>query len=61
MIPAHDMDGFKLKQHLTEGNRAYGTAILTASPLWPPLVAKTGIDFVFIGATRLISDARCQP
>ena len=53
MIAARKMDGFKLKQHLAEGKRAYGTAILTASPLWPPLVAKTGIDFVFIDTEHI--------
>ncbi len=47
------MDGHSLKLHLAQGNRAYGTAILTASPLWPPLVAKTGIDFVFIDTEHI--------
>lgn len=47
------MDGIALKKHLADGNRAYGTAILTASPLWPPLVAKTGIDFVFIDTEHI--------
>ncbi|MBT5928094.1 MAG: aldolase [Verrucomicrobia bacterium] len=47
------MDGNLLKQHLAQGNRAYGTAILTASPLWPPLIAKTGIDFVFIDTEHI--------
>ena len=38
------------------GKRAYGTAILTASPLWPPLVAKTGLDFVFIDSEHIALD-----
>ena len=45
-----------LLQHLRSGKRAYGTAILTASPLWPPLVAKTGLDFVFIDSEHIALD-----
>ena len=47
------MDAKTLKHHLANGNRAYGTAILTSSPLWPPVVAKTGIDFVFIDTEHI--------
>jgi 2-keto-3-deoxy-L-rhamnonate aldolase RhmA len=50
------MDGISLKRHLNQNKRAYGTAILTASPLWPPMVKKTGIDFVFIDTEHIALD-----
>ena len=50
------MDGISLKQHLNQNKRAYGTAILTASPLWPPVVKKIGIDFVFIDTEHIALD-----
>jgi 4-hydroxy-2-oxoheptanedioate aldolase len=50
------MDGISLKQYLDQNNRAYGTAILTASPLWPPMVKKTGVDFVFIDSEHIALD-----
>ena len=42
------MTGYELIQHLKAGNRIYGTAILSNSPLWPAAVKSTGIDFVFL-------------
>jgi len=42
------MHGYELIQHLKNGNRIYGTAILSCSPLWPSAVKSTGIDFVFL-------------
>ncbi|MDA7620687.1 aldolase/citrate lyase family protein [Verrucomicrobia bacterium] len=50
------MDGIALKQYLNQNKRAYGTAILTASPLWPPMVKKTGVDFVFIDSEHIALD-----
>ena len=42
------MNGYELVQHLKNGNRIYGTAILSNSALWPSAVKSTGIDFVFL-------------
>lgn len=33
---------------LKKGQRLYGTAVLSPSPLWPAVVKSTGVDFVFI-------------
>ena len=33
---------------LRRGQRLYGTAVLSCSPLWPLAVKRTGVDFVFI-------------
>ena len=33
---------------LKRGERLYGTAVLSPSPLWPPVVKGTGVDFVFL-------------
>lgn len=52
----HGMHSEELMTHLKAGHRAYATAILTASPLWPPLVAKTGVDFVFIDTEHIALD-----
>ncbi len=35
-------------ESLRKGNRLYGTAVLSPSPLWPSAVKETGVDFVFI-------------
>jgi len=42
------MDDAEILSRLKKGNRVYGTAILSPSPLWPSAVKKTGADFVFI-------------
>ncbi len=42
------MDAKEFVESLTKGKRLYGTAVLSPSPLWPPAVKRTGVDFVFI-------------
>jgi 4-hydroxy-2-oxoheptanedioate aldolase len=42
------MDSTEFLIRLKKGKRLYGTAILSASPLWPLAVKRTGADFVFI-------------
>lgn len=42
------MDAREFVECLTQGKRLYGTAVLSPSPLWPPAVKRTGVDFVFI-------------
>jgi 2-keto-3-deoxy-L-rhamnonate aldolase RhmA len=42
------MDAKELLDHLKNGKRLYGTAVLSPSPLWPSTVKRAGADFVFI-------------
>jgi 2-keto-3-deoxy-L-rhamnonate aldolase RhmA len=42
------MDAREFVKCLTQGKRLYATAVLSPSPLWPPVVKRTGVDFVFI-------------
>ncbi|MHC4120369.1 MAG: HpcH/HpaI aldolase family protein [Planctomycetota bacterium] len=41
---------------LKKGKHLYGTAILSPSPLWPPVVKGTGVDFVFIDTEHTALD-----
>lgn len=50
------MDAPTLKQTLSLGQRVYGTAVLTASPFWPPYLSRTGLDFVFIDTEHVPLD-----
>jgi 4-hydroxy-2-oxoheptanedioate aldolase len=47
------MTGKQLLDSLDSGNRIYGTAIVSPSPLWPAAVKKTGIDFVFLDTEHM--------
>lgn len=42
------MNGRELNKALHEGQRVYGTLIVSPSPHWPLAVASLGLDFVFI-------------
>lgn len=42
------MDGAGFRQALHDGQRVFGTLIVSDSPLWPRAIANTGLDFVFI-------------
>jgi 2-keto-3-deoxy-L-rhamnonate aldolase RhmA len=42
------MDTVEFLEHIKKGKRLYGTAVLSPSPLWPPVIKKAGADFVFI-------------
>ena len=44
------MDAKTFLACLKKGKRLYGTAVLSPSPLWPPVVKGAGVDFVFIDA-----------
>ncbi len=50
------MDGKEFINRLKKGKRLYGTAILSPSPLWPSVVKKTGVDFVFIDTEHIPVD-----
>lgn len=47
------MDGVALKQALRAGRRVYGTCVVSPSPLWPAMIAGTGLDFVFIDTEHI--------
>ena len=50
------MDGKYLKAALREGRRVYGTCVLSPSPLWPAMIAGSGLDFVFIDTEHIPLD-----
>ena len=50
------MHGRQLLDHLKNGNRIYGSAIISASPLWPAVVKQAGLDFVFIDTEHVPQD-----
>lgn len=47
------MTGHELKSALHAGHRVYGTCIVSPSPAWPPMIAGTGVDFVFIDTEHI--------
>lgn len=50
------MNTQQIKEAFDAGRRVYGTAVLTASPFWPPYLSQTGIDFVFIDTEHVPLD-----
>jgi 2-keto-3-deoxy-L-rhamnonate aldolase RhmA len=42
------MDTKEFLDHLKKGERLYGTAVFSPSPLWPSAIKRAGVDFVFI-------------
>ncbi len=50
------MDGKEFLNRLKKGQRLYGTAILSPSPLWPLAVKRAGVDFVFIDTEHIPID-----
>jgi len=50
------MHARKLTSLLNKGERIYGTAIVSTSPLWPSVVKQTGIDFVFLDTEHIPLD-----
>ena len=47
------MDGIALKAALRAGKRVYGSCVVSPSPLWPAMIAGTGLDFVFIDTEHI--------
>ncbi|MBL9163950.1 MAG: hypothetical protein JNL18_14555 [Planctomycetaceae bacterium] len=41
---------------LRAGRRVYGTMVASSSPLWPALLKRTGLDFVFIDTEHVALD-----
>lgn len=50
------MTGKELSNALRSGKRVYGTAVLSASPWWPKMIAGTGLDFVFLDTEHVPLD-----
>jgi 2-keto-3-deoxy-L-rhamnonate aldolase RhmA len=50
------MNGREIIAALHEGRNVFSSAMISPSPLWPPLVKQTGIDFVFIDTEHIPID-----
>ncbi|HOX38765.1 MAG TPA: aldolase/citrate lyase family protein [Candidatus Brocadiia bacterium] len=46
----------ELRKALHEGRRVYGTCVVSTSPQWPPMIAATGLDFVFLDTEHMPID-----
>ena len=59
------MRGRELREALKNGDRVYGTLIVSPSPVWPSTVRGAGLDYVFIDTEhvpldRLVLSGMCQ-
>jgi 2-keto-3-deoxy-L-rhamnonate aldolase RhmA len=50
------MTGAELKRKLHAGERVYATCVVSTSPVWPAMIAQTGVDFVFIDTEHIPMD-----
>ena len=50
------MNGREIITALHEGRHVFSSAMISPSPLWPPLVKQAGIDFVFIDTEHIPLD-----
>lgn len=50
------MNGINLGKALRAGVRVYGTCVISPAPQWPRMIAKTGLDFVFIDTEHIVLD-----
>lgn len=50
------MTGEELRTALRNGERVYGTCVVSPSPVWPAMLAQTGLDFVFIDTEHIPLD-----
>lgn len=50
------MEKLKLGEALRNGQRVYGTLIVSPSPFWPKIVSDIGLDFVFIDTEHIPID-----
>ena len=50
------MDSGALRLALRNGQKVYGTCIVSPSPVWPPMIASVGLDFVFIDTEHIPID-----
>ena len=47
------MNGIELRNKLKNGERVYGTAIVSSSPMWASVVKESKLDFVFIDTEHI--------
>ena len=50
------MTGSELRTALRSGTRVYGTCVVSPSPVWPAMLAQTGLDFAFIDTEHIPLD-----
>lgn len=50
------MKGREIRERLHNGQRVYGTMIVSESPKWPAAIASIGLDFVFIDTEHIAQD-----
>lgn len=50
------MTGREFAKALREGRNVFGTSMSSTSPIWPKVVKKTGVDFVFIDTEHYPND-----
>lgn len=50
------MDGKSLRNKLRNGDKVYGTLIVSTSPKWLDVIDKIGLDFVFIDTEHIPID-----
>jgi 2-keto-3-deoxy-L-rhamnonate aldolase RhmA len=41
---------------LRAGQRVYGTCVISPAPQWPRMIARTGLDFVFLDTEHIVLD-----
>ncbi|MCF7944734.1 MAG: aldolase [Spirochaetia bacterium] len=47
------MNNFTIPEKLRNGIMMYGTLVVSSSPLWPEVIAASGVDFVFIDTEHI--------
>lgn len=50
------MNGKQLREYLNNGDRVYGTMIVSTSPRWVEVIDQLGLDFVFIDTEHITID-----
>lgn len=50
------MNGKELKEAMRAGRNVYGTAVVSTSPHWPGMIARSGVDFVFLDTEHIPLD-----
>ena len=50
------MNGIEMAQSLRAGQRVYGTCVISPAPQWPRMIARTGLDFVFLDTEHIVLD-----
>ena len=45
---SNTVNGYQVRRALRDGRRVYASAMISPSPLWPKMLQKSGVDFVFI-------------